>query len=134
MPTAAPRGAAKHAGPGKYEGRDVEIAGTTYVVPALGLRALRTLAPAIERLTAAERNFADLVDPVVDVVHAAVARNYPDLPRETIEDALDVKNFGPIVQAVLEESGFAPAPATPAGADAGPVGNGGPLSGISPGS
>lgn len=43
---------------------------------------------------------------VVDMVHAAVVRNHPDVSRDDIRKLLDVRNCGEPLEAVLKACGF----------------------------
>lgn len=93
----------------KFEGIDVKIGGTKYVVPPLSLKQVRTLeakintAQEITGLPTEEQHNA-----LVDVVHAAISRNYPDMTRDELEDSLDLANLRTVMLAVFSVSGFQP--------------------------
>ena len=46
------------------------------------------------------------MDCIVDVVHAAVIRNYPALTKEEVEDLIDLGNAAVIIKAVMGQSGL----------------------------
>lgn len=78
------------------------------VVPPLSLRALRRLAPklkSIQNLGAALPN-DEQIDVVVEVVLAALNRNYPEMTKEQVEDALDTGNMTSVLMAIFTSSGL----------------------------
>lgn len=102
------------------------MGGRDWVVPALTLGQLVALNSKIKEIatvSAPELTPAQVED-FVDIVHAAVARNYPDVTREALRDELlDLGNAREIMVAILTGSGLRPnptgeamAPATQAGA------------------
>lgn len=90
------------------EGEDVSLNGKTYTVPALTLRQIKRLGPKIQTLAGVNPLTADeaALDPLLDVAHAALSRNYPDLKREDMEDLVDLRNIMPLITAILNMSGF----------------------------
>lgn len=94
----------------KHAGITVNIGGTDYVVPPLTLGAIKRLMPKIEAmatsLAADGKMRPESMDSIVEVVHAALLRNYPDMTLQELEDMLDVKNIADIMQAVLGVSGL----------------------------
>lgn len=89
------------------DGVTLNLGGTDYVVPPLNFKALRRLLPVIERFGKAGASFTpEQMDGVVEVVHAALTRNYPDFPREQLEDVIDLGNAATVLTAVLGASGF----------------------------
>jgi len=99
------------------EGEEVSLGGTKYTVPALTLGQIRRMKDKIQALatlnpmTADDGNFNDFLD----VVHAALGRNYPDLTREQLVDLIDLRNVKPLMQAIVNASGFVPAGEAKAG-------------------
>ncbi len=55
------------------------------------------------------------VDGMARLIHATLERNYPDLTLDEVEEMVNVKNAGAIINAVLGISGFSAgeAPANP---------------------
>ena len=43
---------------------------------------------------------------VCEIVHAALSRNYDDLTIEQVEDIIDLRNAGAVIQAVMGQSGL----------------------------
>lgn len=89
------------------DGVNLTIGGRDFTVPPLNLKALKKLTPTIQSIVDAgdDLSLAQL-DAIVDVVHTALARNYPDLSRDEVEELLDVVNMEPTIRAVLEASGL----------------------------
>jgi hypothetical protein len=91
-----------------HEGLTVRLGGDEFVVPALTFRQLRTLLPKLDRLQDPAAGFdAGQLDAVVDIAHAALGRNYPDLSREDLEDRLTFADVPILISAVLTGSGLA---------------------------
>jgi len=93
-----------------FEGIDVTIAGEKYIVPALSLGQMEEFLPAFERLSkmdpATQSISKENNRDIVDVLHAAFSRNYPEITKEDIKKLIDLKNVRTIVAAVKGESGF----------------------------
>lgn len=107
-------------------GIPIFMGGRDWVVPALTLGQLVALHEKIQTIatvTAPELSPAQVGD-FVEIVHAAVARNYPEVSREQLRDELiDLANAREVMVAILTGSGLrpaepgeAPAPAPSAGA------------------
>lgn len=78
-----------------------------YRVPALAFRSIQDLQDRIASMAGAEGvPTAAQMDTVLDVVHAAMRRNYPSLSREEIADMVDLENYQEVLSAVLNMSGF----------------------------
>lgn len=98
------------------EGKDVVLGGHTFMVPALSLRQLKTLRPKLAALSAtpspemAESEVRALEDAkmavVVEVVHAALSRNYANITLDEMEDLLDIHNLPEAMEAVMNLSGL----------------------------
>lgn len=94
----------------KIDGITVRMGGADYVVPALTLRQLKKLKDklgALRQISPLAASEGQL-EPLVDVIHAALSRNYPDLTREEMEDLIDLGNIGQLVAAVVNVSGLVP--------------------------
>ena len=89
----------------KYKGVPMAFAdGVEYVIPALSLRQVQQLQGRLAAYTGG--NDAESIELVIDTVHAAVTRNYPDMPRDTVQDGLDLRNMGDFMAAVMGASGM----------------------------
>lgn len=107
------------------DGVAVRMNGRDWIVAPLTLGQLRRLWPQVQRLGEVGAGMGeDEITAMVDLVTAALQRNYPDLTPEKVADLLDLGNAGAVLNAVLIGSGLrpamgeAPAPGTP------PVGGG----------
>lgn len=96
----------------RFEGRPVRFGGTEWVVPALTLGPIRRLAPVLDRITRTDVSGAgatgstEQLDALLQVVHAALVRNYPALTVDELADLLELPALTALVQAVMEISGF----------------------------
>ena len=96
----------------EYDGEPLTLGRTTYVVPALPMLKVQALAALQRQMqtttgTDALARVAPLVEPFVALLHAALTRNYPDLPRDVVERGLDLANFKDAFQLTLRVNGFA---------------------------
>lgn len=89
------------------EGVKVMMGGKEWIVPALNLKQVRTLLPKIQDLPENAAEFRDdHIDGIVDVIHGALSRNYPEATREEVEDMVDLRNFQGIIMAIMAVSGL----------------------------
>lgn len=89
----------------KIKGIKLELGGTTYVVPPLPLGSMEAMEERIQNFTGGLDRGS--LSTVIDCLHAALKRNYPDITREMVADELlDVSNFGEVMQAVMDVSGM----------------------------
>ncbi len=88
-------------------GITVAMGGQDWTVPPLTLGQLRRLMPQVRQLTeiGAEMDEAQ-IGILVEIVTAALERNYPDITAETVENLLDLGNAGAVLSAVLTGSGL----------------------------
>lgn len=120
-----------------YPGVVVMLARRRLVMPALSAGAARRH---WARMLAAQSG--DEPDPVglaASVAHACLARNYPDITTEAVEDGVDFENFGGFLAAAMGRGSFrrwAQAQAAAAGnaspQQQTPAGTGGPSTPASP--
>lgn len=85
------------------EGKIVRMAGADWNVPPLNFKALRRFREELGTMTPEA-----LVNSgkVVELIHAALLRNYPDLTFDALEDMLDMGNVMEVTEAVLAVSGL----------------------------
>lgn len=91
------------------EGIVVKMSGVDYTVPPLNLKALKRLQPKLANLiipTANSMPSTDQMDVMVEVIHAALVRNYPDVTIERLEEMVDMSNLGALFEAVLNTTGL----------------------------
>jgi len=100
------------------EGVKIKLGGREFVAPPLNFKALRKFTPQLPVLTQiGDVPTNEQIDVVLDIVHFALARNYPELTRDELEELLDLANLTDALQAILGASGLektsgeAPAPA-----------------------
>jgi hypothetical protein len=93
--------------PDLFDGVKVRIGRQDYIVPALTLRQVRKHRGTLQRLNelAGRDPSEDELDAVVELVHAAVARNYPDITTDALYDGLDFRNLRQVLQAITAQSG-----------------------------
>ena len=88
-------------------GVEVEFAGQSWTVPPLTLGQLRRLMPKVRELSAVDHQMGETqIGVLVEIVTAAMQRNYPELTAEQVEDLLDLGNAGMVLSAVLTGSGL----------------------------
>jgi hypothetical protein len=91
-------------------GVSISMGGNDWVVPPLTMGQLRRLLPEVRRLaeigaTMGEQEIATLLD----VVAAALQRNYPDMTPERVAELVDLGNARDVLAAILTGSGLKPA-------------------------
>ena len=85
----------------------VEMGGQQWTVPPLTLGQLRRLMPKVQQLTEIGSEMGETqIAVLVEIVAAALQRNYPDVSVETVENLLDLGNAGAVLNAVLTGSGL----------------------------
>lgn len=90
------------------DGVKINLGGTEYVVPPLSLKQAKKYEPALKEFRTSGGGLDEKgLDTVVDVIHAAISRNYPEVKRENLEETLDLGNWSTAWYAVLGISGFA---------------------------
>lgn len=76
--------------PAPFKGVPVLLAGVEYVMPALSFGGIDQAKDLMRQIdTGALADVSALQSAFVDVLHLALQRNYPDLPRSVLLDALD---------------------------------------------
>ena len=83
-------------------GIKIDLSGTAYTVPPLSLGSLEVLQ---ERLTAFRGSLAD-APLVIDALHQALLRNYPDLTRAEVASKVGLESFTDVFEAVMDVSGM----------------------------
>ena len=89
----------------KFPGVAVILAGASLVIPALSLRQIQGLQARLAGYTGGMD--ADSTGLVLDTVHAALTRNYPDVTLEQVADWVDMRNMRELMDAVMGVSGLA---------------------------
>ena len=92
---------------GLVEGITIRIGTKDFVVPALNFKQLRQLMPKIKNMAVVGAEMTDQqMGEVVEVVHAAVSRNYPELNKEYLDENIDMNNVRQIIAAIMGKSGL----------------------------
>jgi hypothetical protein len=92
-------------------GISIAMSGQDWIVPPLSLGQLRHFLPRVQTLAgldAGQMGTAQL-EMLVDIVTAALQRNYPDVTAEKVEDLLDLTNAVPVLNAILGGARILPA-------------------------
>jgi hypothetical protein len=88
----------------KVKGVEFDFGDQLLVIPPLSLSALEQLQ---EKLSAFDGTLSSAsTGTVVDCVHAALLRNYPDMQRESVSNLLDVGNMMDVMACVMDVSGL----------------------------
>ena len=87
----------------------VQLGDKSYKVPPLNFKSIRALMGKLNTISAMQKNSMptdDQIQVVSELMQAALARNYPNLSLDDIEDGLDMGNFGNALAAVMGTSGL----------------------------
>ncbi len=94
----------------KIPGVIIAMGGQDWTIPPLTLGQLRRLMPKVRELTDVGANMGEeQIGTLVEIVTAAMLRNYPDITLEQVEELLDLGNARDVMTAVLTGSGLKPA-------------------------
>ncbi len=88
-----------------HDGIIVHFAGSDWVVPALSLGQLKKLIPHFQALQGGQFSI-EQIDSSLQVIHAALSRNYPALQLEDVEDLVDLAIMPILMDAILWASGL----------------------------
>jgi hypothetical protein len=92
----------------KYPGVPVYMNGQNYYIPSLSTRDFRANYETLTAAPAADASPSEPFDRYIPVILLAVARNYPDVTQEQLEDWLDLYTFRLAIAAVQNASGMTP--------------------------
>lgn len=78
-----------------------------YLIPALSFRALKKSQPQLAKLNAMLGiPDAEQIDNLIQIAHAAMVRNYPEMKMDELEDLIDMTNFTTVFTALVLASGL----------------------------
>lgn len=107
------------------KGRVIELGGVDYTIPPLNLAALERFQDRLEQYSGGLDKQS--VTFVIEVAHAAIKRNYPEMTVEELKELIDLGNIHTVFGAVMNVSGLvarqdmgealAPAASEPTGAE-----------------
>jgi hypothetical protein len=87
----------------------VAMGGQDWIVPPLTLGQLRRLMPQVRQLTEIGASMGEAqINVLIDIVAAALQRNYPETTPDRVENLLDLGNASAVLNAVLTGSGLKP--------------------------
>src|SRR5438477_6826628 len=87
----------------------VAMGGQDWIVPPLTLGQLRRLMPKVRQLTEIGVSMGEAqINVLIDIVAAALQRNYPEMTPDKVENLLDLGNASAVLNAVLTGSGLKP--------------------------
>jgi hypothetical protein len=93
----------------------ISMGGNDWVVPPLTMGQLRRLLPQVRKLAEIGATMGeDEIQTLLEVVAAAMQRNYPDMVPERVAELVDLGNARDVVTAILSGSGLKPAGEAPA--------------------
>jgi hypothetical protein len=88
-------------------GVTIAMGGRDWLIPPLTLGQLRRLMPKVRQLTDIGATMSEMqITVLVDIVAAAMQRNYPEATAEMVENLLDLGNASAVLNAVLTGSGL----------------------------
>jgi hypothetical protein len=97
-----------------YDGVAVRLGARDWIVPPLNLRQLRRLAPKFALLGSVGAGMGDeQIEALIEIAHASLARNYPDLTPDQVAELIDLANAGALVKAIVGASGLVQMTARP---------------------
>jgi hypothetical protein len=96
----------------KYDGERIKLGDREFVIPCLTVKQAKRMWTQITELDKGitEQNLPEKYSSAVEVIHAALSRNYPDLKVDELEELLDVRNLRAAMLAVMGRSGLKPRP------------------------
>jgi len=89
------------------DGVSIKLGNQEFIVPPLSLKSLRQLSDklnSLQSLNGLPSN--EQISVMVEVIHHAIRRNYPDLSQEALEDILDLGNIQMVFPAIMSASGL----------------------------
>jgi hypothetical protein len=88
-------------------GVTIAMGGHDWLVPPLTLGQLRRLMPKVRQLTEIGASMGETqISVLVEIVAAALQRNYPEATADMVENLLDLGNASAVLNAVLTGSGL----------------------------
>jgi hypothetical protein len=107
---------------GKIPGIIISMGGEDFVVPPLNLGQLRRLMPKVRQMAEIGSSMDEAqINALIEVVTAALQRNYPEMTIVQVEDMLDLGNAREVLTAILTGSGLRPRGETQAKSSTGPT-------------
>lgn len=93
------------------DGVQIRIGGEDYVIPPLNFKQLKALKSKLDFKTEPGALISDeQMDAMIEVIHAAMSRNYPQYTKEQVEEMIDLGNMNAVFSAVMNSSGLVKKP------------------------
>jgi len=90
-----------------FPGVTIAMGGQDWIVPPLTLGQLRRLMPKVRQLTGIGASMGETqIGVLVEIVAAALQRNYPEATADMVDNLLDLGNASAVLNAVLTGSGL----------------------------
>ena len=89
----------------RHEGVAIQLAGQEWIVPPLSFGQLKRLLPRFQTMQTGVLT-PEWIETSVEIVLAALSRNYPDLQAEAVEEMIDMNNYAAILNTILQASGL----------------------------
>ena len=86
------------------EGTSINLGGQDYIIPPLNLKQVRLFTPRLTKMDTLDQDSTIALN--VEVIRAALSRNYPDITADQVEEMIDLRNMAPVFQAVMNQSGL----------------------------
>jgi hypothetical protein len=109
----------------RFEGEPFKLGGKWYIIPSLSTKRARQLWPKIRGLNQGitEETLPEKHHDAVEVIHAAISRNYPDVTFDEIDELVDMNNMKSLLLIVSGQSGLSVPGRAPAGTSEGAPGS-----------
>lgn len=99
----------------RFKGKPVVLGGVEYIAPPMGMEAVVELKERIDALDGG--NEKTLVSVGLDLIHASLSRNYPELTRAEIGVMVEIGEFQPAFDTVMKISGLTKKPSGDGGSE-----------------
>jgi hypothetical protein len=86
------------------KGIELELSGRTFVVPPLALGDLEVLQDKLKNYKSDLSN--ESICTVLDVAHAALKRNYPEITRDELGSLIDIGNMPVVMMVAMDVAGL----------------------------
>jgi hypothetical protein len=96
----------------KFEGVVTRLGDKEYIIPSLSTKQARRLWPLIMEINegVSVQNLPEKYEKILQIIHAAISRNYPEVTVEELDDLVDLSNVRKLQMIVIGQSGLTTAP------------------------
>lgn len=92
-----------------YEGEPIKIKGREYIIPGLSFGQIESMSDTIARVQTkgdSDKLDKETIHDMIEIVSAAMKRNYPELTAAEVKEMIDTRNIKQIFFAIMGASGF----------------------------